>query len=588
MSVQVLPDHVINCIAAGEVIDRPAAVVRELVDNAIDAGANDICITLENGGQNLIKVSDNGSGMSRDDALLAFERHATSKLRQAEDLDQISTMGFRGEALAAIAAVSKVLLRTRVLEEQVGQQLVLEAGKLIDVTSVACGRGSEMEVRNLYYNTPARRKFLRQPRTEEQRIKSWVLQTALVRPNIRYRLLADGRELVNLPVRGKILDRAKEYFKGTTVEVAEEFAEMEINGLVAHPALAQADSSSLLIFVNQRLVTDRLLLRAVREGFEHTLKDREYPLGLICVTIPPNQVDVNVHPQKSEVRFRNSQQLFVAMRQAVSSAFRKFRGPIALGKGGDIANDRRDVSHCYKPVTGGAEGIGEVPQQYGLNDVVGSRTPYLDLSSSKQIEQTSESTEFNFSELVFLGQLFECYLLCQKESRFYIVDMHAAHERINYNKLRILRTESNVPTQRLLLPVVVELSEEGLQNCMAHQETFSQFGFEVEKFGDATLMVRSVPEMISADNVQQLVREIAAIWEEGTADGRFELEFDKIAATLACHSSVRAGRHLERQEVAALFSALDLVDFSSACPHGRPVLVEFSRIEVEKWFGRDR
>lgn len=581
MTVRILADHVINCIAAGEVIDRPAAVVRELLDNAIDAGADDICITLESGGHSLIKVSDNGCGMSREDLLLAFERHATSKLKQVEDLDGIATMGFRGEALAAIAAVSKVTMRTRLASEQVGQQLLLEAGKVIDVSAVACNCGTEVEVRNIYYNTPARRKFLRKPRSEEQRIKSWISQTALVRPGTRYRLISDGRELINLPARESSLERARQYFRGTAIEIEDELAEIEIIGLVAHPALAQADSSSLLIFVNQRLINDRMLIRAVREGFEHTLKDREYPVGFISLAVPPDQVDVNVHPQKSEVRFRDSQQLFNSIRRSVGSAVRQFKGPV------DVST-RAVVDYATQiPYPSGSTGNQQPFIQEGLGNYGSGDSQHSILVNQDRPSCLSES-EFKFSDLNYIGQLFECYLLCQLEERFFLIDMHAAHERINYNRINLLRHQREIPTQKLLLPIVVELSEEGLMNCLEHQEVFKQFGFDLEQFGGNSLAVRSVPDMISADSVQQLVREIAAIWEEGTAHGRFEQEFEQIAARIACHSSVRSGKRLEQQEVRALFASLDLVDFSSACPHGRPILVKFSKAEVEKWFGRDR
>jgi DNA mismatch repair protein MutL len=581
MTIKVLPDHVVNCIAAGEVIDRPAAVVRELVDNAVDAGADDLLITIENGGRSLIKVSDNGSGMSKENALLAFERHATSKLRVFEDLDSIATMGFRGEALAAIAAVSKVLLRTRTASEELGCEIMLEAGKIANVVALGCNIGTEIEVRNLYYNTPARRKFLRQPRTEEQRIKSWIVQTALVRPQTRYRLLADGREIAVLAARPTVLDRAREYFKGNSVEIVQELAEIEISGLVAHPALAQADSGSLLIFVNRRLVNDRLLLRAVREGFGGTLKEREYPVGYLCLDLPADQVDVNVHPQKSEVRFHNPQQLFGAVKQAVGLAFHKFKAPIVVG------SDQRwrgqsDSSYSQES---SSSALCSCSPQYSLGVQEGLSGPAI--AGGDDYKQPQE-VGFSYSELTYLGQLFDCYLLCQREQEFVVIDMHAAHERINYNRLKLAKTRGGLQSQRLLLPLVVELTETGLNSCIERQESFSQFGFEIEKFGESAVLVRAAPAAIDLDSLQQLVKEIAAIWEESPAEGVFEQHFDQIVARLACHASVRSGQRLQKEEAIALFSALDSAEFGSACPHGRPVMISFARSVVERWFGRDR
>jgi DNA mismatch repair protein MutL len=616
MKVKVLPDIVINQISAGEVVERPASVVRELVDNAVDAGASEITVELEQGGQSLIKVSDDGCGMQRDDALLAFERHATSKILCAADLDAIATMGFRGEALASIAAVAKVLLRTRTESQPLGTEVAIDGGVVRGVRETAAAPGTSIEVRALFYNTPARRKFLRSPKTEALRVKQWLVQSALARPQIRYRLIVDGVETLVLARAKDAVERARVLIKGTAVPVRYLGDRVQLEGLVAHPSLAQADSSSFIVLVNERVVSDRIVQKAVREGFDSTLKDREYPVGFIHLRLPASDVDVNVHPQKSEVRFRDSQAVFQLVREGVRKAVLDFKTPMTspLAQSATMLGDRMygqrhpvqfGVALGTKPYAEGGESqyqsnvglrlatLTTDSSQAAFNLVVAQQTALAGIDGAPLAVGDSQhqffgDSDFTFSRLNLIGQVLQCYLVAEFNDQLYIVDMHAAHERYNFNLIRNSFRTRKMSVQQLLIPEVVPLTEEGVARCLEEHELLSRFGFEFEQFGPAEIIVRALPSMLSATVARQVMREVAAVVCEGAASGRVEEQLDHIAARMACHASVRSGDALSRTEARALFAALDSTEFSAACPHGRPVVVSFPRAAVERWFGRDR
>lgn len=578
MSIKVLPDHVINQISAGEVVERPASVVRELTDNAVDAGASDIAIYIEAGGKSLIRVCDDGCGMSRDDALLAFERHATSKLRNPEDLLSIDTFGFRGEALPSIASVSRVTLRTKSATDEFATEVNIESGAIKSVKQTAGNKGSEMQVVNLFFNTPARRNFLNTNKTEELKIKQWVINFALVHPEIRFRLYIDQKEILNYPRRASILERARSLFKGSTVDVNYKNVDFKITGLVAHPSQAQSDSNSFMLYINKRCITDKMILRAVKEGFDSMLKEREFPLGFLSITMPAELVDVNVHPQKSEVRFRKPQEVFLAVRTAVLSSVRNFKSPANVEK-------FSSVSRFYEPPASYGSGSSNISYESQGNFALQANT-YAQPHMFSQSMNLQEEEQFKYSDLNYIGQIFSCYLLCTLEEKFYVVDMHAAHERCNYNTIRD-RTRKN-SEQILLIPIIVELSESAVNNCIEHKEILEEYGFEVEAFSDTSLAVRKIPGMIDQKFIKEMIQEISKAELSEHVEGRIKEKYDHIVARLACHASIRSGYKLKREEAYALFEAMDAAAIGSACPHGRPVAVKFSEDEIEKWFGRDR
>jgi DNA mismatch repair protein MutL len=618
MKIKVLPDTVINQIAAGEVVERPASVVRELVDNALDAGATDVFVALEGGGHSRLKVRDNGCGMSKDEAILAFERHATSKVTSIDDLLRLETLGFRGEALASIAAVSKVHLRTRTHDADIGTHVVFRGGTLANVESIPWNAGTEIEVEHLFFNTPARRKFLKSPRSEVARIRTWLAHSGLARPSVRYRLVSDGDEVLHLHPVATIAERARAIVPGDLIPISLSEGGLSVEGMVSHPGQALADASGFVVLVNGRLVTDKLIQRAVREGYDSMLKDREYPVGYLSLTLPSDQVDVNVHPQKSEVRFRHPQQVFAVVQGAVMAGVRTIRRPVAMASS-VVAGPPRTAIGQSGAVPGLQESRQVAPfppfshQPQNLFDVAGSyrgaevhtidrvastgegsvrevaASYHAAVSAERQfVSARNAVAPFRFAELRYIGQAMECYLLCEFNEHLVVVDMHAAHERVNYNKIRRARAENSLSTQRLLIPETVRLTEEQVVRLIEQEQLLQELGFEIHQVSPETVSVQGVPGVVAHLDCVALLKECAA---EPLATGwreRFEERIDHIAARVACHASVRSGDVLSKQEAYALFEQLDEVELSGACPHGRPVVTQFSRDAVERWFGRDR
>ncbi len=604
MRIKVLPDTVINQIAAGEVVERPASVVRELVDNAIDAGASDVFVTLESGGHSRLSVRDDGCGMNRDEAILAFERHATSKVSAIEDLMTLSTLGFRGEALASIAAVSKIKLRTRRAEDDVGTEVIFRGGRLVNVQSCAWSKGTEIEVEHLFFNMPARRKFLKSPRSELARIRTWLAHSSLGRPGVRYRLVADGDEVLNLPPVTSLEQRARQVFPADLMPISLRESGIAVEGMVSHPGQALSDASGLVIVVNGRLISDKLIMRAVREGYDSMLKDREYPVGYVSITMSPEDVDVNVHPQKSEVRFRRPDQIFAVVRGAVLTGVRSIKRPMALlqESAAVVVGAREDSPRVQSKVATAPSlwGHSSVPESLSMIetpstravDVVASpRETYSDkpiVSTPQYLFDTKERQAFRFSDLRYIGQALECYLLCELKGRLVVVDMHAAHERVNYNRIREARATGALVVQKLLIPEVFRLSEEQVVVLMEQQDALRELAFEITQRGIDEIVVHGVPSILAHRSCASLLKEFAveqvvAGWRE-----RLEERIDHMAARLACHASVRSGDALTKHEAYALFAQLDAAELSGACPHGRPCVTEFSREAVERWFGRDR
>ena len=604
MKIRVLPDTVINQIAAGEVVERPASVVRELVDNAVDAGATDIFVALESGGHSRIRVRDNGCGMARDEALLAFERHATSKVSSIEDLTHLSTLGFRGEALASIAAVSKIKLSSRVKDSDVGVQVNIRGGKLVNVQSCAWNEGTEIEVEHLFFNTPARRKFLKSPRSEVSRIRSWLAHSSLARPDVRYRLVSDGDEILNLSLTNSRADRGRQIFPPELIPCGLSEGGISVEGMVSHPGQALSDSSGFVLLINGRLVSDKIIVRAVREGYDSMLKEREFPIGYLLLDLPAEDVDVNVHPQKSEVRFRRPDQVFAVVRGAVLSAVRSIRRPMATPTynvdrssvlSGDLESGK-PLAFLAEPFSASRVAspevlFGDVGSSANTSSQVRAPTPpsvQPSFFSSAVAFENSSSRQLRFSELRYIGQLLECYLVCEFDQKLVVVDMHAAHERVNYNKIRRARADRNLTVQKLLIPEIVRLTSEQVTNLIEQRELLEQLAFEVQEVDHEQVAVHGVPSVVSHLNCAALLKDFAAEplgagWRE-----RLEERIDHMVARLACHASVRSGDLLARHDAYALFKELDEAELAGACPHGRPVVAEFSREAVERWFGRDR
>lgn len=587
-----LSDLVINQIAAGEVVDRPASIVRELVDNSIDAGASEIVIDLEDGGRELIRVSDNGCGMTKEDAQLAWLRHATSKIESERELEAISTFGFRGEALAAVASVSKVRMRTFSREVKVGTEVRLIGGEVNSVTRIVRQPGTEIEVRSLFFNTPARRKFLRKGQTEAARVKQWLNQYVLAHPKLKFILNHESKTVITyLPTRSCI-ERMTQVYTGDYFNFSREIRGMQVEGRLSHPGMASTRNANLAIFVNNRLVRDKLLVKAIKEGYDHMLKAAEVPSGSLRLNLPFYEVDVNVHPQKSEVRFRNPQEVFVAVRAVVKSALIGLSDP-SIPKPAQGSGSWAGKSYSYNGPTSSSQPSFAVSE----NPPVERALPFWNLNRESALAENrvvdlpniSESHEgFKYSKLRYVGQILECYLICELEQGLYVLDMHAAHERVTFNRLRRGCLDGGVASQQLLTPVSIKLSGEQFDNIDNAKELLVKFGFAIEEFGEDTIIVRASPTQVSIDKIEELILALSDL--ELTESVAYQLEdvLDKIAIRIACHSSIRSGYLIKREEVYALLKALDETETAGACPHGRPVIVRFKLQQIEQWFGRDR
>lgn len=570
--IHVLRDNVINQIAAGEVIDRPVSVVRELVDNAVDAGATEISIEILDGGRSLIRVTDNGSGMNKEDAVLAFERHATSKLNTLSDLENLHTFGFRGEAIASICSVSRMSLRTS--EGELGTLIEVTGGKITSIQSVARTRGTDIEVRNLFFNVPVRKKFLKSPDIEGAKIKDWLSKYSLTNPQVKFSLVADG-QIVRSFIPESFLARAREIYGQNNEEIQYSLDDILVTGLIGHPGTAVRGGDSLSIYVNNRLVSDKLIFRAVKDGFQSMLKLVETPVGCVSISLPGQFVDINVHPQKSEVRFSAPTKVFSAVKTAVWDAVGRLRSPITAEAAGatTVSWEEREIKPSDSVNIDSISGT----QATFFSSITGSGTDTSGIASTSQ--------SFPYSQLRYIGQLLECYLLCEYNEKFVVVDMHAAHERINYNRIRKALRENSKQSQALLIPEKIELTYEQQMHFNAVQEEFSHIGLVWKQTSDRFIEVDAVPACMVGIPVYDLISEIA--YSEGNLRA-LDAKVDSIAARLACHASIRSGRSLNREEVYALFSLMEDAELSSACPHGRPCVVSFDEASIESWFGRDK
>lgn len=581
--IRVLDDLIANQIAAGEVVERPASVVKELVENSIDAGASTITVIIDSGGRALVEVLDDGCGMSSDDALLALERFATSKLSSPEDLLSISTLGFRGEALPSIAAVSMLSLESS-SDGVNGVHIEVHGGKILNVQEARCARGTRVRVRSLFFNVRARKEFLRSERTEVGFIRALVSDFALAAPHIRFRLVVDGREQMNLPALGRspqlgvFHSRVKELgFVDSEPVSAEEILSGSDGGyratvVLSKPLDAVSGSGRLRFLVNGRSVRDRLLLRAVRDGFGNFLHGERYPSGVVRLDLPAKDVDVNVHPQKLEVRFRVPGKVFAVIRRGISRALSEanlvsssesFLTPMALAS--DDSRNQLPLP-TFKPFSPISNPISILPSSVAVS------------------VENSESTPL--SAMRFVGQIFRCYLLLESpEGSLVIVDMHAAHERVTFAKLKQGWSNSQTKHQILLLPEVISLTGKRYEGIEELCTTLRALGFDLDFLNDEALIVRAVPEILAHVNVGSLFRDLLS-YEESSDSGHLDRGVDSVLARIACHGSIRSGQELSYSEVYALLEALEDTELGAFCPHGRSVARALTKGEIETLFGR--
>jgi DNA mismatch repair protein MutL len=661
--IRILAEAVANKIAAGEVVERPASVVKELLENALDAGASTIRVETESGGRRMIRVIDDGHGMTHDDALLAFERHATSKLRSADDLLSIATLGFRGEALPTIAAVSRLVLETRDAAEAEGTRVELSGGKLLGVKPAGVPPGTTISVADLFHSVPARRKFLKSDTTELGHIASLVTHYALANPAKHFVLTTPTQEIINCTPVEKLAERVYQLFgkqaldelteipaatsafrsaiTEPVLEPEEEKSALTVTGFTSRPEVQRANRNGIYVFVNRRLVRDRLILHAIHEAYRNILPGGVFPATLLFLDMPYDEVDVNVHPAKIEVRFRHPQFVHDFTRDTIRQALTQSRAiasfataaggqPLRMpGAGNSLASSMASTSADFSDGALGATGLSGIPraiippmEHIGLGSGVGSDSGF-DLTSAplRPVEQRLAFDLGGFStsagsaqkpagnwianlagpngdapaslphpdqiaDLKPLGQVSSSFIVAVNSGGLWLVDQHVAHERILFEQHLQARRAGKIEAQRMLMPMVIELAPRQIVIYEKISEELAANGFEVEPMGPRSVAIQAVPAGIAASDAEKLLTEILdGIERENTAISIETLQA-KIAASTACHAAIKVNMPLDQTKMEWLLAELAKTDCPMSCPHGRPVVLRYSVKEIERAFQR--
>ncbi|MBI4552871.1 MAG: DNA mismatch repair endonuclease MutL [Candidatus Latescibacteria bacterium] len=601
--IRILPEDVANKIAAGEVIERPASVVKELIENAIDAGGTRIGIEIKAGGKQLIRVTDNGAGMTRDDAILAFDRHATSKITSADDLARIGTLGFRGEALPSIASVSKVELITNVRESVAGTVIRIDGGVIKSVDDVGRAEGTTLSVSQLFFNVPARRKFLRGADTEQRHIANVVTNTAMAYPEMAFSLTSDGREIVALPAVNHTHARARAVCGDTLMNqmlpVTFEDETFRIDGFIGRPDAARIARTNQYVFINRRAITSRLLNHAVYEGYGSLLPKDRYPVTILFLTLDLDQVDVNVHPTKREVRFSNESFVYERTMRAVRLALQS----------ADIipdirANSRTMVTIPPIELAASKAGIHPLSRKQLQTDLfvalnrapqaapawtftppaepapAPSPSPDPPVPSAPPGEPEAHADE----GLIPLWQLHNTYIFAQIKGGLVIIDQHVAHERILFERALAAIRESAGTSQQLMFPITVDLTMPQFAIVKDYLDLFNKIGFSLKLFGGQTVVIEAVPSLIRQGGEERLLQNMIDVLADRPETG-FKPE-ERIAAAFACEAAITKGRPLVQQEMNALINDLFATSMPYACPHGRPIVVRIPLEELDRKFKR--
>lgn len=595
MSIKILTPDVANKIAAGEVIERPASVVKELVENALDAGADEINVEIEKGGQRRIRVSDDGHGIPADEVALAFEHHATSKVRSADDLSDIRTLGFRGEALPSIAAVSRVTLLARPHAQAAGVELRLEDGEIVSRRKKAAPVGTIVTVEHLFHNVPARRKFLRTTTTETGHISEIVSQYALAYPDRRFTLINEKRTLLRSPGAGDLkeallavygLDVVKQML---FLEAADHETGIEVSGAIGGPALHRANRNYMTFFVNGRVVRSPMLMAAVSQAYQGVVPTGRHPIVVLNIAVSPETLDVNVHPQKTEIKFHRSNDIFGVVQRAVRRTLVE-QAPVHRYSSDERVDDDGESDAVRRPLPHGAADWGRrrrkgalVPGPADWESPKGTPHPQLGFDAHERASEPEVGGK-KLPPLRVLGQTLLTYIICEGPDGLYLVDQHTAHERILLERLQKQRAAKAVPSQGLLEPHTIELTPQQISIVEDHREVLTHLGFDVEPFGGLTVLLRAIPEVLRAhpDPAAALAEVL-----DGAIHDRNGLSWeDRLVTYAACRGAVKAGDPLTHEEMVDLIRQLERTDLSRTCAHGRPTVVRLSQAQLEKEFGR--
>ncbi|WP_368564865.1 DNA mismatch repair endonuclease MutL [Pseudoxanthomonas sp. UTMC 1351] len=606
MSIRQLPDTLINQIAAGEVVERPASVVKELVENALDAGARRIDIDLEEGGVRLIRIRDDGGGIAPEELPLAISRHATSKIASLDDLESVATLGFRGEALPSIASVSRFMLSSRRASDEHGAALQVEGGKVSDVVPKPHAIGTTVEVRELFYNVPARRKFLRAERTELGHIEEWLRSLALARPDIELRVSHNGKpsrryKPDELESVARLNETLGEDFARQALRVEHSGAGLRLHGWIAQPSYSRASADQQYVYVNGRSVRDRNIAHAVKMAYQDVLFHGRQPAYVLFLEIDPTRVDVNVHPAKHEVRFRDTRLVHDFVYRTLQDALAETRAgaaPAVISAALPAAGHASPSS--WMPTQQSPLGlrIAEAPAAYTalyampssvLDSSADAATGALSYRPSMQTAAMPATDPDGIPPLGFaIAQLHGIYILAENADGLIVVDMHAAHERIGYEKLKSAHDGIGLRSQPLLVPLNMAVAEREADAAEREAETLAALGFDVTRSGPQSLSVRSVPALLAQADPEALLRDVLTDLREHGESLRIAAARDELLSTMACHGAVRANRRLTVPEMNALLREMEITERSGQCNHGRPTWAHFSVAEIDRWFLRGR
>ena len=615
-----LSPHIANLIAAGEVVERPASVAKELLENAVDAGASQVTIEIRNGGMTFLRVTDNGCGMSPEDARTAFLRHATSKLRTAEDLAAIVTMGFRGEALAAVASVSRIDLLTKTAGAISGTSLSLEAGNIIEDTEAGCPTGTTIIVRDLFFNTPARMKFMKSDTVEGGKVASAVQMQALAHPEVAFRFLRDGKEVLSTPGTGGLEAAVYSIYGrdcGKMVPLESKWDSFSLTGFVSKPSDARPSRAMQTFFVNGRPVKSRLLIAALEEAYRNQIMVGKFPACVLHLTTPASAVDVNVHPAKTEVKFLNEKAVFDCIHYGVLGALNKatdrpqvqFKQPAiptpppAAPKAApakqenffrtmspqEYKNFTAAVKNAPKPSPLAAAATAAVVEQTSLpireSVFVPTAAPVSASVAIAEKEPEQESISAMSMDIPprYVGELYNTYIIVEQGEDAYLIDKHAAHERILFEKLKA--NQETISSQTLLTPVAHRLSPDGTAILLENQALLEELGFEIQEFGENTLLIRQIPMDLDDSQAADALETLAADLLNGRKERRENVR-DELLHTVACKAAIKAGWQSSEAELKVLATEVLSREDLKHCPHGRPICVSLSKKQLEKQFKR--
>ena len=565
--IKVLPKHLVNQIAAGEVIERPSSVVKELLENSIDADATSITLEIIGAGDELIKVTDNGKGMDKTDARLAFERHATSKIEIQDDLFNIHTLGFRGEALASIASVSIMNLKTKKKEKLLGTNVNVIAGAIETLEDYNFHNGTSIEIKKLFFNTPARKKYLKSLSTEYQSIVKIFQDIALINPDIHFKLVHDNKIVADYPKTDNLIERISstlgKYTADNCIPIFYKSSEISINGFIGKPELARKGNKHQHLYVNGRAITHSLFNYALAESYHSLLMDGKKPFFIIDIKIAPHLIDVNVHPRKLEIRFVNQSQLFSILRKSTEKTLEK-----------NILMPSLVIDNNFETNSQNPSAQTPAPFVYDY-----SRPAKVNKYSYKKEEAEALS-------MIPIAQIAKSYILAENNEGLILIDQHAAHERVRFEELMNQFEASSQKKQQLLLPLTIEFSPLEYEIFKQHKETFARLGFEIEVFGKNTFIIHSVPSIVANQNIEEIVLNVISDLSENKQTRATKNPHEKVIEYMSCRSAIKFGKDLSIDEMAALIRQLDKLKRPYTCPHGRPSMIKLSFDELEKRFKR--